>query len=87
MSLLSGEPSTATGGGIDPSVNPLGAILAAITNSQRETQQLREELRAAQEEAAEKASRRLVGRRRGHTVSRRRPTRSRPPSMTVWGTI
>ena len=57
MNRLSGESSTATGGGSDMAINPLGAILAAITNSQSEMHQLREDLRAAQEEAEEKAGR------------------------------
>ena len=61
MNRLSGESSIATGGGINLTINPLGAILAAITNSQRETHQLREELRAAQEEDAEKAGRKEGG--------------------------
>ena len=59
MSALSRELSTATGGRIDPTINPLGGILAAITNSQCGMHQLREELRVVQEEAAEKASRKV----------------------------
>ena len=54
---LLGESSTASTAKVDPSVNPLGAILAAINNSQRETRELRAELKAAQEAAAEKADR------------------------------
>ena len=47
------EGSSSSSGWVEPTVNPLGAILAAITNSQRKT---RAELRAVQEEAADRAA-------------------------------
>ena len=51
--MSTGESSTASMAGVDPLVNPLAAILAAINNSQRETRELRAELKEAQEEVAE----------------------------------
>ena len=77
---IAGRSSTSATGGIDPAVNPLGAILAAINSSQRETRELCAELRAAQEEAAEKEAKKLER-------PYRFQTRSKPSSMIASPTI
>ena len=64
MSIL-GESSTASTAEVDPAVNPLGAILAAINSSQRETRELRAELKAA-EKADRKAERPYRYQRKGN---------------------
>lgn len=47
------EGSSSSSGGVDPTVNPLGAILAAITNSQRKT---RAELGRCRKRRADRAA-------------------------------